>query len=129
MNKQTIRGIVFLVALAASSVAFPMGSYFDKGSSGSTGGAGGSIQITAPKDGATIDGRARNDMVFDVHPSPSGNHLHFYIDNGKPDIVREWKGSYTLPALALGKHEICIKEATAGHVLTGLQKCITVTAK
>ena len=129
MHTQMITGIFFVTALAASSAALSMGSYSNNQSGASPGGAGGSIQITSPKDGAVINGQARNDVVFDVHPSPNGNHLHFYVDSGRPDIVREWKGSYTLPLLASGKHEICIKEATAGHVLTGLQKCVTVTAR
>jgi hypothetical protein len=122
MNKQMITAF-FLLTTFVSSAALSMDAYSD------TGGSGGSIQITSPKDGAEINGQARNEVVFDVHPSPDGNHLHFYVDDGNPTIVREWKGSFTLPSLSSGKHEICIKEAMVNHVLTGLQKCISVTAR
>jgi hypothetical protein len=121
MNKKIINFFYLLTALASLTV-FPMYAHSDSMGSGS-------IQITSPKDGAVIDGKARNEVVFDVQHSANGNHLHFYVDDGNPTIVREWKGSFTLPSLSSGKHEICIKEAMVNHVLTGLQKCISVTAK
>jgi hypothetical protein len=119
MNKKTITAL-FLATTLASASAFSVNAYAAQE---------GSIQITSPKDGAEINGQARNEVVFDVNHTANGNHLHFYIDDGGPTIVREWKGNFTLPSLSLGKHEICIKEATVDHVLTGLQKCISVTAK
>lgn len=90
---------------------------------------GGSIDIKSPKDGAEIAANMGVKVEYKVQHSSEGNHLHFYEDDGKPTIVREWSGSATLDALAPGKHQICIKEATKGHVLTGLEKCVSVTAK
>lgn len=91
--------------------------------------AGGSITIESPKDGAEINANAGIVVKFKVHHTVEGNHLHFYVDNGDPTIVREWSGTITLPGVAPGKHEICIKEARVNHVLTGLEKCISVEAK
>ena len=89
----------------------------------------GSVSIESPKDGATVRANEGVKVEFKVEHSADGNHLHFYEDNGNPTIVRKWSGSETLPALSAGKHEICIKEATKGHELTGLEKCVTVEAK
>ncbi len=88
----------------------------------------GSAQITSPKDGVYIDGEARNMLAYDFHPSTRGNHLVIYVDDQEPVIVREWRGSYRLPLLGMGKHRICVKEANSSNVLTGLQKCLTVTS-
>lgn len=92
-------------------------------------GPGGNVTIVSPKDGAMISANSDIKVEFNVKHSADGNHLHFYVDNGDPTIVREWSGTITLPGLSAGKHEICIKEATAAHALTGLEKCVTVEAK
>lgn len=119
MNKYAIAGL-FLATTLASTATFFMDAYAD---------SGGEIQISSPADNAEIEGKTKNEVVFDVRHSPDGNHLHFYVDNGDPTIVRHWKGSFTLPALPPGKHTVCIKEAMVNHVLTGLQKCISLNAK
>lgn len=116
MNEQMIIALL-LASLAA--MAFSARAYS----------ADASIMISSPKDGATISSQKQDKVVFNVHPSPDGNHLHFYIDKGRPTIVRMWKGSFTLPMLSPGKHEICIREAMVNHILTGLHKCISVTAR
>ena len=121
MNEQMITALV-LATLAA--MTFSVRAYPASGP-----GPGGSIQITSPQDGATINGQSDNELMFDVHPSPDGNHVHIYVDDGRPTIVRKWKDSFTLPMLSPGKHEICVKEAMVNHILAGLQKCISVTAK
>lgn len=92
-------------------------------------GPGGSVMIESPKDGATISANSDIKVTFKVEHSADGNHLHFYVDNGNPTIVRMWSGTATLPGVSAGKHEICIKEATVSHALTGLQKCVSVEAK
>jgi hypothetical protein len=117
MNQRIITTI-----LLAASVAL---TGFSAGASA----AGGSVTIESPKDGATVAANAGVKVEFKVEHTAEGNHLHFYVDNGDPTIVRKWSGSETLPPVSPGKHEICIKEATKGHVLTGLEKCVTVEAK
>jgi len=92
----------------------------------------GSITIVSPKDGAVLGGGGGNKLEYDVHLSPKGNHLHIYIDNQDPIITKNVSNcpcSIGLPALATGKHVIAVKEATAGHALTGVQSTVTVTVK
>jgi len=91
----------------------------------------GSITIISPKDGAVLQGGG-NKLEYNVHLSPNGSHLHIYIDNQDPIIgknVSNCPCSIGLPALATGKHAIVVKEATAGHALTGVQSTVTVTVK
>lgn len=116
MSKIIFNRLVLLSFLVSAST-FAVGAY------------AGDIEISSPMNGAVIDGQAHNEIMFKVNPTPDGNHLHFYVDHGNPKIVREWQGTFTLPALSPGKHEVCIKEAMVNHVLTGLQKCIFLTAK
>jgi hypothetical protein len=91
----------------------------------------GSITIVSPKDGAVLGGGG-NKLEYNVHLSPNGSHLHIYIDNQDPIIgknVSNCPCSIGLPALAAGKHTIVVKEATAGHALTGVQSTVTVNVK
>lgn len=117
MSQRILPTILLAASLALGGI--PLSAYA----------AGGSVTIESPKDGATVMANKGVPVTFKVHHTANGNHLHFYVDNGDPIIVRKWQGSETLPGLSPGKHEICIKEATVDHVLTGLQKCITVDAK
>lgn len=91
----------------------------------------GSITIISPKEGAVLSGGG-NKLEYDVHLSPNGSHLHIYVDNQDPIIgknVSNCPCSVALPALAAGKHTIAVKEATAGHALTGVQSTVTVNVK
>lgn len=117
------QSVCTVILLGASVVAgsFPMAAYAAN--------PGGAIAIESPKDGAEINSNTGIKVEFKVQHSAEGNHLHFYEDKGDPTIVRKWSGSITLPGVSPGKHEICIKEATAAHVLTGLERCISVEAK
>lgn len=119
MNKYAIAGL-FMMAALASMTTFFMDAYAE---------SRGEIQISSPMDNAEVDGQAKNEIMYDAQHTPGGNHLHFYVDDGQPTIVRQWKGSFTLPRLSPGKHNVCIKEAMVNHALTGLQKCITLNAK
>ena|SRR5271166_2820211 len=92
----------------------------------------GSITIVSPKDGAVLGGGGGNKLEYDVHLSPKGNHLHIYIDNQDPIITKNVSNcpcSIGLPALATGKHVIAVKEATAGHALTGVESTVTVNVR
>jgi hypothetical protein len=92
----------------------------------------GSITITSPANGAVLQGNADNKLDFNVKLSPTGNHLHIYVDDGNPIIDRDISHcpcSITLPKLSPGKHVIAIKEATVSHALTGVEAVETVTSK
>lgn len=92
----------------------------------------GSITILSPKAGAVLPSGAESKLDYNARLSPDGSHLHVYVDDGNPIIVRKVSGcpcSMTLPALSPGKHNIVIKEATAGHSPTGVEASVAVTAK
>lgn len=92
----------------------------------------GSITILSPKAGSVLQSGVVSKLEYNLHLSPEGNHLHVYVDDGNPIIVRNVSGcpcSMTLPALSPGKHTIVIKEAKAGHSPTGVEGSVTVTAK
>ncbi len=94
--------------------------------------AAGSITIISPKDGSELMSGSGDKLEYNVQLSPNGNHLHVYVDGGKPMIVRNVSGcpcSVDLPDLSSGKHEIVIKEATSSHAMTGLDATTSFTVK
>lgn len=111
--KQLNRVSLFVVLLGFASLLFA---------------AEGSITVSSPADGAKLKADAENKVVYEIVPGPTGDHFHMYVD-GKEDVVRSLKGSYALPKLAPGSHTITLKVVTKGHVPTGLEKSIKVTAQ
>ena len=94
--------------------------------------AAGSITVISPKDGAVLDSGSGNKLEYNVELSPNGNHLHVYVDGGRPIIDRNVSGcpcSIDLPDLSSGKHEIVIKEATSSHAMTGLETSVSFSVK
>lgn len=94
--------------------------------------AAGTITIISPKEGATLSSGQGNRLEYNVKLGPNGNHLHVYVDDMDPIVDRNVSGcpcSIDLPDLAPGKHKIAVKEATASHVLTGLQNEVDFTVK
>jgi len=89
----------------------------------------GSVTITSPETGATLDAGASNMLVYDVKPGASGDHVHIYIDDAEADILRELSGSYTLPTLAAGEREICVRVVNRAHVPIGINGCVQVLVK
>jgi hypothetical protein len=94
--------------------------------------ADGMLTITSPADGAVLNSGSGNKLEYNITLSPSGNHIHVYIDDQRPIIVRNVSGcpcTMDLPDLSSGKHTIVMKEATSGHSLTGLEASVSVTVK
>lgn len=94
--------------------------------------AEGSITVLGPQNGAELASGSGNKLEYEVMLSPSGNHLHVYVDDQSPIIVRKVKNcpcSVDLPNLAAGTHTIMVKEATSGHSLTGIEGTVTVSVK
>jgi hypothetical protein len=90
----------------------------------------GSVTITSPEDGATIDAMAQNEVVYEVVPGPRGDHVHVFVDDVEVDILRQLSGSYTLPAdLEAGEREVCIRVVNRAHVPTGTEECITLNVE
>ncbi len=116
-----LQGFIFIVVLSVMAFATPAVAGDMRG---------GSITILSPKDGSIIQNGAM--LKYNVHLSPNGNHLHIYIDNRNPIIDRNVSHcpcSIALPGLSSGKHVIAVREATAGHVLTGVQATVNVTVR
>jgi hypothetical protein len=94
--------------------------------------ASGLITILKPANGEVFKNGSNNELEYNVTLSPSGNHLHVYIDDQSPMIVRKVTNcpcSVELPKLSSGKHTIAVKEATVSHALTGLQGSVTFSVK
>lgn len=102
----------------------------DTGPATTPGAGGGSagITITAPENGATVAGDSVT-VEYRVLPSPSGDHVHVFVDDRKPEVLRKLEGSYEVTGLEPGEHMIVIKEVNAGHTPTGQEAMVTVLAQ
>lgn len=89
----------------------------------------GSVKITSPEDGATLNRTADNKVAYVVTPGPGGHHVHLYVDDAEVGILKQLTGSYPLPALDTGPHNICIRVVNRAHVPVGLVGCVKVTVK
>ena len=88
-----------------------------------------SVTISSPANGAKLSRTAQTKINYEVAPGPKGDHTHLYVDDNKEAVLRQLKGSYTLEALAPGKHEICIKLVTRSHTPIGVQQCVKVSVE
>jgi len=92
----------------------------------------GSVSVVSPANGAVLDSGKDIKLTYNVKLSPTGNHLHIYVDDMSPIIDRDVSGcpcSLTLPTLAPGKHTVAVREATVHHNLTGLETSVSFTVK
>lgn len=92
----------------------------------------GSLTISSPQNSSIVTANTMLKLTYNVKLSPEGNHLHIYVDDQKPIVVRNVTGcpcTVDLPALSVGKHVIPIDEARADHSLTGIKSSIVITAK
>lgn len=87
----------------------------------------GSVTISSPADGSTLDIMDQNKLVYDVEPGARGDHVHVYVDDEEVGILRQLKGSYTFETLSAGHHDICVKVVNKAHVPIGLEHCVSVT--
>ncbi|MBN6740884.1 hypothetical protein [Acidithiobacillus ferrivorans] len=142
MNPNISRILWVLAAVAFSSAMAPseaavghpsqpaMGN-MDKatGGSGTTESGKKYIKILSPANGAQLSAGTPVVLSYDVTLAPNGNHIHVYVDKHMAGLSHELKGNFSVGKLAPGTHTICIKEATAAHVLIGVNRCIVVTVK
>ena len=92
----------------------------------------GSITILSPAKDAVLQSGTGNKLEFKNQLSPTGNHVHIYVDDQDPIVFRDVSHcpcSVNLPKLSAGKHTIVVKEATSGHAMTGVQSSVTATVK
>jgi hypothetical protein len=85
-----------------------------------------SVTISSPMEGAKLDAMAENSITYEVVQGPKGDHSHLYVDGEESAVLRQLKGSYKLPTLAVGEHNLCIKVVNKGHAPIGVEKCVKV---
>ncbi len=142
MNPNISRILWVLAAAALSSTMVPSEAAvghpsqpavgnMDKatGGSGTTESGKKYIKMLSPVNGAQLSAGTPVVLSYDVTLAPNGNHIHVYVDNHMAGLSHELKGNFSVGKLASGTHTICIKEATAAHVLIGVNRCIVVTVK
>ena len=137
MNRYTGSMVISLFSLFTLILMPPLafagyGYGDDKSEMSETGMKEGAITIIDPRQGQTFMGGSGIELQYKVQLSPRGHHLHVYVDNGNPIIVRKVSGcpcSITLPDLELGMHMVRIKEATSSHALTSIESDISFTVK
>ena len=88
-----------------------------------------SVTISAPVDGAKLDGMEPGAVEYEAVPGPRGDHVHMYVDGEEVAVLRKLAGSYTLASLDPGQRKLCIKIVNKGHTPIGVEKCITVTVE
>lgn len=87
------------------------------------------VRIDEPKEGATLDAKAKNALAYEYQPAPPGDHVHAYVDGKQVAVLRERKGRYPLESLSPGMHEVCVKMVDKAHVPIGVDQCVQVTVK
>ena len=97
--------------------------------SGSAQAAAVKITITAPANNATVSQHDNVELSYEAVPGPEGDHIHFYVDNKRVDVLHAMKGKADAGMLAPGKHHICLVLNTKGHVAIGAEECIDVISK
>lgn len=91
--------------------------------------AGATVRIDEPKEGATLDAKAKNELMYEYQPAPPGDHVHAYVDGKQVAILRERKGRYPLKSLAPGGREICVKMVNKAHAPIGVDQCVQVSVQ
>jgi hypothetical protein len=138
---QLAAGAMFTLLLAAGCGSGGGGGYGSGSSSSSSssssstasGGAGASnmtLEITSPKDGATVDVPFPVDLSSSVElgPTSSGkHHVHVYFDSDSQNYLVVEGTSVEITDLAAGKHVIHASLRNADHSAAGVETEVTVT--
>ena len=89
----------------------------------------GAVKILSPADHAVLPANQTNTLTYDVTPGTGGDHFHVWVDSDRGPAIHELKGAYDLPPMSPGHHTITLKVVDSGHVPTGPQASVEVTAK
>ena len=82
------------------------------------------ISISKPVGGAIFSPTAKIEISYEATPGPKGDHVHLYVDDQRPVVLHQLKGSHTLNPLAPGKHGICVRMVDKDHAEIGVQDCV-----
>lgn len=89
----------------------------------------GRLSILWPINGTDLSSGQGDKLRYYIQPTPSGDHLHVYIDDQKPILAKEVKDcpcAIDLPELSPGTHTIALKEATKDQKPTGMQQTVSI---
>ncbi|MCK9201545.1 MAG: hypothetical protein WA056_10220 [Gallionella sp.] len=89
----------------------------------------GKVTISSPAKGEVVKAGAKIKLSYEADTGYEGDHLHLNVDGKRMDVIRQLKGTIAIDGLAPGKHQLCLLVNTKGHVPTGPESCIDVTAK
>ena len=89
----------------------------------------GMVTIMSPANGAMVSANDKIMLKYQADPGPEGDHLHLNVDGKRQDVIHRLQGTTEVDPLPPGKHHICLAVNTRGHVPTGVEGCIDVTAK
>lgn len=84
--------------------------------------------ITFPADGSTIEAGKKNRIKYEV-TGPEVHHGRIEIDGKESKMLRKRRGTYKLPELDAGVHELCLMALDRSHKPIGAASCINVTAQ
>ncbi len=85
------------------------------------------VTILSPKDGDKVS--PNFSVEYNVIASETGDHVHLDMDGGKPNVLKEMKGSFNFEGVAPGEHTVNIIENSSGHTPTGSKASIKVTVE
>ena len=111
-----------IIAVAGASIAMPT-------IADDMGMKKGSVEITAPADGAKLSASGENKIAYAVNLGAGDDHFHIWVDDQRGGPVRDLKGTATLPKMTAGKHTLTIKIVDKAHVPTGPEKSVSVTVE
>lgn len=113
MKAKILTSVIFVLSFGASTVLA----------------AEGMVTISSPANGATVSSHDNIELNYEAVPGPDGDHMHLNLDGKRIDIIHPMKGTAHVGMLDPGKHHICLTINTKGHVPTGVEGCIDITAK
>ncbi len=82
------------------------------------------ISISNPVGGTVFRPGSKIEVSFEATPGPTGDHVHLYLDDRKPVVIQQLKGSHTLDSVAAGKHGLCARIVDKEHAEIGVQDCV-----
>jgi hypothetical protein len=123
-----IVGLIMLLALPPL-VAEPGGYGYGGTADKSKDMAKAKVTITAPADGAVLAADQPVEVAYKAKKGDKGDHLHLYLDEGRPAVLRSLSGSHSLGTLSPGKHKIDLQIADKAHNHIGVGQVITVEVR
>ncbi|MEK6748106.1 MAG: hypothetical protein AABY83_02715, partial [Pseudomonadota bacterium] len=65
----------------------------------------------------------------DIKLGAGDDHFHVWVDDQRGPPTRALKGSYALPKMSPGKHNIVVKIVDKAHMPTGTQQTVMVNVE